>query len=98
MIIYSSTLPGKFHEQKSLAGNSPWGCKQLDTTEHTHTHTHIFINYVDNYVDKNFINFFRHTATAHNSLQYSINVTFIWTGKPRKICVTHFIAIFTLLQ
>ena len=26
-------LPGKFHEQRSLAGYSPWGCKDLDTTE-----------------------------------------------------------------
>ena len=33
-------LPGKSHGQKSLVGYSPWGCKELDTTEHTHTHTH----------------------------------------------------------
>ena len=33
-------LPGKFHGRRSLAGYSPWGCKELDTTEHTHTHTH----------------------------------------------------------
>ena len=30
-------LPGKFHGQRSLAGNSPWGHKELDMTEHTHT-------------------------------------------------------------
>ena len=24
----------KSHEQRSLAGYSPWGCKQLATTEH----------------------------------------------------------------
>ena len=23
-------LPGEFHRQKSLAGYSPWGCKELD--------------------------------------------------------------------
>ena len=28
-------LPGKFHGQRSLAGYSPWGHKELDTTEHT---------------------------------------------------------------
>ena len=28
-------LPGKFHGQRSLLGYSPWGCKVLDTTEHT---------------------------------------------------------------
>ena len=35
-------LPGKFHGQRSRAGepDSPWGHKGLDTTERTHTHTH----------------------------------------------------------
>ena len=28
-------LPGESHEQRSLAGNSPWGREGLDTTEHT---------------------------------------------------------------
>ena len=32
-------LPGKSHEQRSLVGYSPWGCKELDTTEPTCTHT-----------------------------------------------------------
>ena len=26
-------LPGKFHEQRNLAGYSPWGYKESDTTE-----------------------------------------------------------------
>ena len=26
-------LPGEFHGQRSLAGYSLWGCKELDTTE-----------------------------------------------------------------
>ena len=30
-------LPGKFHEQRNLAGYSSWGCKESDMTEHTHT-------------------------------------------------------------
>ena len=29
-------LPGKSHGQKSLAGNSPWALKHLDTTEKAH--------------------------------------------------------------
>ena len=29
-------LPGEFHGHRSLAGYSPWGNKELDTTEHTH--------------------------------------------------------------
>ena len=31
-------LPGKFHEQRSLASYSPGGCKELDMTGHTHTY------------------------------------------------------------
>ena len=27
-------LPGKSHGQRSLVGSSPWGHKELDTTEH----------------------------------------------------------------
>ena len=27
-------LPGKSHGQRSLAGYSPWGCKESHTTEH----------------------------------------------------------------
>ena len=30
-------LPGQFHGQKSLEGYSPWGHKESDTIEHTHT-------------------------------------------------------------
>ena len=33
-------LPVKFHEQKSLAGYSPRGCKESDMTDHTHPPTH----------------------------------------------------------
>ena len=31
-------LPGKFHGQRSLVGYSPWGHKELDTTEQLHFH------------------------------------------------------------
>ena len=33
-------LSGEFHGQRNLAGYSPWGLKELDTTE-TYTHTHL---------------------------------------------------------
>ena len=36
MATYSSILAGKSHGQRSLAGYSPWGRKESDTTEHTH--------------------------------------------------------------
>ena len=29
-------LPGEFHGQRSLAGYSPWGCKESDMTERLH--------------------------------------------------------------
>ena len=31
-------LPGKSHGRRSLVGYSPWGCKELDTTERLHFH------------------------------------------------------------
>ena len=33
----SPVLSGEVHGQRILAGYSPWGFKQLDRTEHTHT-------------------------------------------------------------
>ena len=30
---HSSILPGEFHGQRSVAGYSPWDCKELDMTE-----------------------------------------------------------------
>ena len=33
-------LPGESHEQRSLAGYSPWSCKESDTTERLSTRTH----------------------------------------------------------
>ena len=33
MTTHSNILPGGFHGQRSLAGYSPSGCKELDTTE-----------------------------------------------------------------
>ena len=37
MATYCSILAGKFHGQRGLVGYRPWGCKELDTTEHAHT-------------------------------------------------------------
>ena len=33
-------LPGESHGQRSLAGYSPWGCKELDKTEAILAHRH----------------------------------------------------------
>jgi len=32
-------FPGKSHGYRGLAAYSSWGCKESDTTEHTHRHT-----------------------------------------------------------
>ena len=41
-------LPGEFHGQRRLASYSPWGCKELDTTEQLtfslHSLTHLSIH------------------------------------------------------
>ena len=36
MAAHSSILPGETHGQRSLAGYSQWGRKELDTTERLH--------------------------------------------------------------
>ena len=36
MAVHSSILDGKSHGQRNLVGYSPWGCKELDTTEQLH--------------------------------------------------------------
>ena len=38
MATHFSILAWKFHGQRSLAGYGPWGHKELDTTEHTHSY------------------------------------------------------------
>ena len=35
MTIHTTVLAREIHGQKSLVGYSPWGCKELDTTEAT---------------------------------------------------------------
>ena len=40
MITHSSVLDGNSHGQRSLVGYSPWGLKELGTTEHASRHTH----------------------------------------------------------
>ena len=35
MTTHSSILPGESHGMRSLAGYSPWDCKESDTTEAT---------------------------------------------------------------
>ena len=53
MVTHPVFLLGKFHGQRSMAGYSPWGrkelgtlCKELDTTERAQTHTHTIYIYI----------------------------------------------------
>ena len=39
----SVSLPGESHGQRGLAGYSPWGGKELDTTERLNSHTHSWV-------------------------------------------------------
>ena len=41
MVIHSSILPRESHGQRSLAGYSPWGCKESDKTEPLTQHIHL---------------------------------------------------------
>ena len=36
-------LPGKSHGQRSVVGYSPWGCKELDTTERLHCLSFLYL-------------------------------------------------------
>ena len=42
MIIHSSILAWKMPWTEDLAGYSPWGSKESDSTEHTRIHTQLF--------------------------------------------------------
>ena len=37
MATHSSILAWESHGQRDLVGYGPWGCKESDTTEQTHT-------------------------------------------------------------
>ena len=39
-------LPGKFHDQRSLVGCSPWGHKESDMTEHKPIHRSLWVGCV----------------------------------------------------
>ena len=43
MATHSNIFPGECHGQRSLAGCSPWGHRELDTTEWLSTHACTFI-------------------------------------------------------
>ena len=50
MAITPVLLPEKFHGWRSLVGYSPWGCKELDTTERFYFHFQYM--YISIYVER----------------------------------------------
>ena len=50
MATHSSILAWKIPCKRSTAGYSPWGCKELDTTEPLHFFTHDDIDSRNNYL------------------------------------------------
>ena len=48
-------LPGEYHGQRSLAGYSPWGCKESDTTEWLNTHIVMWSVMYDNSIIENWV-------------------------------------------
>ena len=53
MATLSVLLPGKSHGWRSLVGYSPWGHKELDTTERLHFH---FQSTENDAIEKNILN------------------------------------------
>ena len=58
-------LPGKSHGQRSPAGYSPWGCKELDVTEVTAAHAHGGIVMTSGKHDSDSLVFTRVRVSAH---------------------------------
>ena len=58
-------LPGKFHEQRNLAGYSPWGCKESDTTEWISTHTETLYIHIHNINILSKFSYLKHSCSTN---------------------------------
>ena len=54
-------LPGEFPGQRSLMGYSPWGCKELDTTQQLNNNNKDFTNRFNNQLDSRFYGYWLHS-------------------------------------
>ena len=64
-------LPGEFHGQKCLVDYSPWGCKQLDTTEHACIHS--YFKYCGSLMYIIYTHVYTHTHTPGKKIYQDIN-------------------------
>ena len=62
-------LPGTYHGQRSLGGYSPWGCKELDTTEQPQASHPLYIEVV-----KKFFWFFPEDVTEKPDRTFLVNL------------------------
>ena len=46
MATHSGILAGEFHVKRSLAGYSPWGRKESDTTEQLNNNSKLLVEYM----------------------------------------------------
>ena len=77
-------LPEKPHEQRSLAGYSPWSCKELDTTENS---TQIYFQYklYPDIQKKNYLDAKYWTENKCILLSLAMNATCIPQVQPQEL-------------
>ena len=75
--LTSVFLPGKFYGQRSLVGYSPWGCKELDTTEHAHYYIIVQISFTALETCALLVHPFPHTSPGNHMFYFLHNLLFL---------------------
>ena len=73
MAIHTVFLPGESHGQRSLVGYSPWGHKELDTTEHIIVLRHLMYR--------------RHNLNVENQSEYGDS--FLKISHKLRVCLVY---------
>ena len=90
MAIHSSTLAWRIHGQRSLAGYSLWGCKELDTTEWLHF-TNGFLKLINIFYYCDYVTIIHLIPLYHDwSTEKIIELYITKLGSNRKTC-NHFL-------
>ena len=92
LLSYSKKLPRPPHLQQSPP-RSVSSHQHRGKTLHQHKDSNLlklkwWLAFFSNKVffKLRYVHFFWHSASTLNRLQYSVNITFICTGKPKKLC------------